>query len=303
MELVTGEIFPLSLKNELAYLPMRLPTDEEMNGGLPQCIFTSDQVWDPTIYTDKFTIEEQLKNLEYHPAGIDTAYDELGELVLSTSINELVQSASIDNDDNGNATVSSPKIDTTDCLNNNFHFVNTSENFDFENSKISKSINTSTRKSDPDQIGLVNIDNVSLDKIDDPINIDDVGLDKIDDSYTVFPYQNPATSKRWNRHRRWKDRNWILKRRQRRSLSPTRPSDSSTKQRTNKHKFNQSWNDRYDSNFNVSSSPSTKSEPSFREHVSIDIDESNFNLPSSIYDSALQEGFDGEIYMDSLEEI
>ncbi len=133
--LPTGEIFPLCIRNGLAYLSMCLPTDEEMNGGLPQCIFTSDQVWDPTIYTDKFTLEEQLKNLEDHPAGTDTAYNERGELILSTSFgNDINQSQSF--------TGSLPSKDDTADLPNNFHFVNSSsymsENYQFQNSENSK---------------------------------------------------------------------------------------------------------------------------------------------------------------------
>ena len=91
LTLLTGEIFPLSIKNGLAYLPMRLPTDEQL-ATMPQCILTSDKVWDPSQYTDTFSIEDQLKNLPNRPPGTDVTYDEYGEL-----IGELNFLAKIDN--------------------------------------------------------------------------------------------------------------------------------------------------------------------------------------------------------------
>ena len=34
-----------------------------MNGGLPQCIMTSDKEWDPSIYDSQYTVEEHLQCL------------------------------------------------------------------------------------------------------------------------------------------------------------------------------------------------------------------------------------------------
>ena len=42
----TEHIFPLVVDKGLCYLPMRYPTDEEMEN-LPQLIMTSDKAWDP----------------------------------------------------------------------------------------------------------------------------------------------------------------------------------------------------------------------------------------------------------------
>ena len=43
--------------------------------------------------------------------------------------------------------------------------------------------------------------------------------------------------------------------------------------------------------------------PSFRKPISIPVNESNFDLPASIYDLALQEDLNGKIFMDCLEEV
>ncbi len=140
--------------------------------------FTSNQVWDPTIYTDSFTLEEQLKNLEDRPAGMDTAYNERGELVLS---------ASLDEDNNQSFTGSLPSKNTTADLTNNFHFINssscTSENYHFQNSKNSKNLK---------------LDEGSAWKLDQVMNPGFESIKKFE---------------RWNRHQQWKHRSWIKRRR------------------------------------------------------------------------------------------
>ncbi len=44
-----GFVIPLTMKNGLAYLNMRPPTDSELHT-LPHVIFTSDDEWDPSIF-------------------------------------------------------------------------------------------------------------------------------------------------------------------------------------------------------------------------------------------------------------
>ena len=46
-----GCIFPLQFKNSLCYLEQRYPTNYE-TANLPQVIMTSDEEWDPFVYTN-----------------------------------------------------------------------------------------------------------------------------------------------------------------------------------------------------------------------------------------------------------
>ena len=46
---LNGTVFPLDIIWSLAYLPLRRPTDDEMNA-LEPIKMTSDEVWDPTKY-------------------------------------------------------------------------------------------------------------------------------------------------------------------------------------------------------------------------------------------------------------
>ena len=52
---------------------------------LPQVIMTSDKVWDPSRYNTKFSIDDHLKSLPAHPAGVDHTYDDCGEIDIQTS--------------------------------------------------------------------------------------------------------------------------------------------------------------------------------------------------------------------------
>ena len=81
-----GRTFPLMIHKGLPYLPQRLPTLEEMNGGLPQCIMTSDKEWDPSIVDTKCTIQELLQSLPVERG--DEMYDERGMIVTHTLVNK-----------------------------------------------------------------------------------------------------------------------------------------------------------------------------------------------------------------------
>ena len=72
----TGKIFPLVFENELFYLPQQYPIDIEMVT-LPQIIMTSDEEWDPSIYTTNARMDEQINALSLIPKGTcDDDYNE-----------------------------------------------------------------------------------------------------------------------------------------------------------------------------------------------------------------------------------
>ena len=52
-----GYILPLQVKHGLAYLPMRPPSDAELEN-LPHILLTSDDHWDPTIFDNEIDPEE-----------------------------------------------------------------------------------------------------------------------------------------------------------------------------------------------------------------------------------------------------
>ena len=70
---------------------MRRPTDEEMNGGLTQIMMSSDQIWDPSKYTDDFDEEEQRKSYPTVPKGTEDNYDDNGEIIFKSEIIEVIQ--------------------------------------------------------------------------------------------------------------------------------------------------------------------------------------------------------------------
>ena len=78
-----GTTFPLMIKKGLPYLPQRKPTDDEMNGGLPQVIMTSDKEWDPSIYDTTCTIDELLQSFPVPKS--DDLYDARGNIVVNFS--------------------------------------------------------------------------------------------------------------------------------------------------------------------------------------------------------------------------
>ena len=77
-----GTMFSLMIKKGLRYLPQRKPTDDEMNGGLPQ-IMTSSKELDPSIYNTTCTIDELLQSFPVPKS--DDLYDARGNIVVNFS--------------------------------------------------------------------------------------------------------------------------------------------------------------------------------------------------------------------------
>ena len=81
-----GCVFPLVFKNGLCYLPQRYPTLYKI-ANLPQILMMSDEEWDPSIYYNPETFDNQLCLLPslLHNICYDM-YDEEGNLVLTTNV-------------------------------------------------------------------------------------------------------------------------------------------------------------------------------------------------------------------------
>jgi hypothetical protein len=86
-----GYVIPLQIRDGLAYMDMRCPTEQEMEE-LPHVVFTSDEFWEPTKLDHEVVPDEWHECMPIPPEFDDLRFNEHGEYNLRVQYHDALQS-------------------------------------------------------------------------------------------------------------------------------------------------------------------------------------------------------------------